>query len=43
MNNTCEKLYSKRKKSVEVVKMVENVINSIANTPKDYNTKWESS
>ena len=39
MNNTCEKLYSKRKKSVEVVKMVENVINSIANTPKDYNTK----
>ncbi len=39
MNNTCEKLYSKRKKSVEVVKMVENVINSIVNTPKDYNTK----
>ena len=39
MNNTCEKLYSKRKKSVEVIKMVENVINSVANTPKDYNTK----
>lgn len=39
MENICQKLYEQRVKAVEVIKMVTNVINSIANTPKEFETK----
>ncbi len=39
MENACVKLYEQRVVSVEMVRIVEQVINSIANTPKDFATK----
>lgn len=39
MEKSCEKLYEQRVESIEVVKMVEKVINSIVNTPKEFETK----
>lgn len=40
MSKMCEQLYEERIKSVEVIKKVEKVINSIANTPKEFDTKF---
>lgn len=39
METACVKLYEQRVASVDVVRMVEQVINSIANTPKEFATK----
>lgn len=39
MGNACETLYAIREDSVELVKLVERVINSIANTPKEFDTQ----
>ena len=39
MGKSCEQLYSVRKKSVELIKLVQRVINSIANTPKEFDTE----
>lgn len=39
MEKSCEQLYSVRKKSVELIKLVQRVINSIANTPKEFDTE----
>jgi len=39
MEKACEKLYEQRIISIEAVRMVEQIINSIANTPKEFETK----
>lgn len=39
MGQSCERLYAARVKSVELIKMIEYVINSISNTPKEFETK----
>ena len=39
MEMACVKLYEQRVAAVEIVRMVEQVINSIANTPKEFGTK----
>lgn len=39
MGSACEKLYAVRGKSVDLIKLVERVINSIANTPKEFDTQ----
>ena len=39
METACVKLYEQRVAAVEIVRMVEQVINSIANTPKEFGTK----
>lgn len=39
MGSACEKLYEVRGDSVDLIKMVERVINSIANTPKEFDTQ----
>lgn len=39
MGDTCEQLYQQRIISIELIKTLEKVINSIANTPKDFDTK----
>lgn len=39
MEKACGKLYEQRIASVEAVRMVEQVVNSIANTPKEFVTK----
>ena len=39
MNTNCNHLYMKRKNSIELIKEVESVINSIANTPKEFDTR----
>ena len=39
MESACVKLYEQRVVSVEVVRMIEQVVNSIANTPKEFATK----
>ncbi len=39
MSNSCEKLYSSREKAVDIIQHVERVINTIANTPKEFDTK----
>lgn len=36
MNKSCERLYSARKKSVDLIKMIQDVVNSIANSPKEF-------
>mgnify|MGYP007102015006 CR=1 FL=1 len=36
MGVSCEKLYSIRGESVDIIKLIERVINSIANTPKEF-------
>lgn len=38
MGNSCEELYRVRTKSVDLIKIIQNVINSIANTPKEFDT-----
>lgn len=39
METSCGKLYEQRVASVEIIRMVEKVVNSIANTPKEFETK----
>lgn len=39
MIKSIEQLYEARKKSVDLIKFVQRVINSIVNTPKEFNTK----
>ena len=39
MSNSCELLYNYRVKSVELVKIIQEVVNSIARTPKDFEAK----
>lgn len=39
MEDACEKLYTVRDNSVELIKVIEQVINSIANTPKEFDTQ----
>lgn len=39
MSKSCEKLYEDRGKSVELICLVQKVINSIANTPKEFDTE----
>lgn len=39
MGKTCEQLYESRGKSVELIKLVQCVINSIVNTPKEFATE----
>ena len=39
MGKFCEQLYKTRKKSVELIQLVQRVVNSIANTPKEFNTE----
>lgn len=39
MGASCEQLYAARGKSVELIKLVQRVINSIANTPKEFDTE----
>ncbi len=39
MSKSCEKLYETRTCAVEIIGFVEKVINSIANTPKEFDTK----
>ena len=39
MKNACERLYDIRQNSVELIHFIQNVVNSIANKPKDYDTK----
>lgn len=38
MKNECENLYNVRGQTIKVIKMNQNVINSIANTPKEFDT-----
>lgn len=38
MKNECENLYNVRGQAIKVIKMNQNVINSIANTPKEFYT-----
>ena len=38
MGTACEKLHAVRGESVSLIKFVERVINSIANTPKEFDT-----
>lgn len=39
MKTACEKLYTIRVESVELIQLIERVINSIANTPKEFDTQ----
>lgn len=39
MGKSCERLYEVRRKSVELIKLIQKVVNSIANTPKEFNTE----
>ena len=39
MGKSCEKLYTVRGESVELIKLVQRVVNSIANTPKEFETE----
>ena len=39
MGRSCELLYEIRGKSVELIKLVQEVVNSIANTPKQFDTE----
>ena len=38
MKRTCEKLYDLRGQAITIIKLIQNVINSIANTPKKFDT-----
>lgn len=40
MSDSCEQLYAARKKSVDTIALVQKVINSIANTPKEFDTEF---
>lgn len=39
MEKSCERLYKIRKESVEFIQLVQRVVNSIANTPKEFDTE----
>ena len=39
MGKSCEQLYGIRKNSVELIQLVQRVVNSIANTPKEFDTE----
>lgn len=39
MGKSCERLYEARGKSVELIKLIQRVVNSIANTPKEFDTE----
>ena len=39
MGKSCEQLYEIRKNSVELIQLVQRVVNSIANTPKEFDTE----
>lgn len=39
MTQNCDSLYSMRKDSIKLVKYIEMIINSIANTPKEFNVQ----
>ena len=39
MEKSCEQLYEIRSKSVEFIKLIQRVVNSIANTPKEFDTE----
>lgn len=39
MGKACEQLYAIRENSVDLIKLVQRVINSIANTPKEFDTE----
>lgn len=39
MGKACESLYNVRIDTVELIRFIQNVVNSIANTPKEYDTK----
>lgn len=39
MGNVCEALYQVRGNSVDLIKLVEQVVNSISNTPKEFDTE----
>lgn len=39
MEKSCEQLYEIRSKSVELIKLIHRVVNSIANTPKEFDTE----
>lgn len=39
MSFACEKLYETRQESIGVIEFIENVVNSIANTPKEFDTQ----
>ncbi len=39
LNKQCESLYEERKNAVETISNIRDVINSIANTPKDFDVK----
>lgn len=39
MGKSCERLYEVRGKSVELIKLIQRVVNSIANTPKEFDTE----
>ena len=40
MGKACESLYGVRNDSIEMIRFVQNVINSIVNTPKEFSTKF---
>lgn len=39
MGKSCEQLYAVRGKSVELIQVIQRVVNSIANTPKEFDTE----
>lgn len=39
MGKSCKKLYAVRGESVELIKLIQRVVNSIANTPKEFDTE----
>ncbi len=39
MQAACKKLYAVRKDSVDLIKLIERAVNSIANTPKEFDTQ----
>lgn len=39
MGKSCGRLYEVRSKSIELIKLIQRVINSIANTPKEFDTE----
>lgn len=39
MGKSCEKLYALRTASIELIKQIQRVVNSIANTPKEFDTE----
>lgn len=40
MEKLCEQLYESRCKAIDLIKLVQSVVNSIANTPKEFDTEF---